>query len=346
MTRPLRIWLDMANSPHPVLFRSLAEELTGRGHDLLVTTRDHGQTRELTLAVWPQAAVIGEESPGSRLSKARNIVGRVAGLRRHVAGAEPDVAVSLNSYAQIVTARLTGIPAVTLMDYEYQPANHLSFRLARRVVVPSAFPLNRLRRYGARSARVVRFDGFKEELYLDREPGPVGAAIRSDGRTRVLFRPPAEGALYHPGANEAFDRLVRDAAARDDVGAIVLPRLAAQRSRYAGIPGATVLDSTVDGIALLRSADVFIGAGGTMSREAALLGVRAYTVFAGRLPAVDEALIRSGRLGDLRSLDGAAVDWSARDRDEVVAAVHARRQRGAHLRAWLADVIEREVRLY
>ena len=51
----MRIWLDMANSPHPVLFRSLAPELERRGHDLLVTTRDHGQTMQLTLEVWPEA---------------------------------------------------------------------------------------------------------------------------------------------------------------------------------------------------------------------------------------------------------------------------------------------------
>lgn len=38
-----------------------------------------------------------------------------------------------------------------------------------------------------------------------------------------------------------------------------------------------------------------------MTREAAVLGTRAYTAFCGPLAAVDQVLIRSGRLGVLRA---------------------------------------------
>ena len=37
---------------------------------------------------------------------------------------------SHNSYAHIVAARSLGIRAVTAMDFEHQPANHVGFRLA------------------------------------------------------------------------------------------------------------------------------------------------------------------------------------------------------------------------
>src|SRR3954468_8404567 len=113
----------MANSPHPMLFRAVARELTDRGHELAVTTRDHGQTRDLTLEAWPDAVVVGSESPGSLAGKAANIGRRVEGLRRWVRPQRVDLAASLNSYAQIVAARLARLPALTLMDYEYQPAN-------------------------------------------------------------------------------------------------------------------------------------------------------------------------------------------------------------------------------
>ena len=48
----------------------------------------------------------------------------------------PDVAFSQGSYAQLFAAQLAGIPSVTMMDYEHQPGNHLSFRPTRRVIVP------------------------------------------------------------------------------------------------------------------------------------------------------------------------------------------------------------------
>lgn len=338
----------MANSPHPVLFRAMADEFERRGWQLLVTTRDHGQTKDLTLARWPDAVVVGVESPGSRARKAAAIAARVAWLRAAVAergGA--DAAASLNSYAQIVAARALRIPAVTLMDYEYQPANHVSFRLATRVVVPSIFPDDRLRAYGARERRVARLDGYKEELYLDREATATargGAAFADDGRTRVVLRPPAEGALYHPGANADFDRLARQTSAREDLDVIVLPRLASQRDRYAALVGVRVPERTIDGLRLLRSADVFVGGGGTMSREAALLGVRAYTMFAGRRPAVDSALIDAGLLHELRALDAGAVDWSPRSSAAAAADEVRRRRRGTALREWFAGVIASSAR--
>jgi uncharacterized protein len=44
-----------------------------------------------------------------------------------------------------------------------------------------------------------------------------------------------------------------------------------------------------------------------MNREAAALGTPVYTTFAGRLGAVDDALIAAGRLRPLASPDGLAV---------------------------------------
>lgn len=335
------IWLDMANSPHPVLFRAVSAELIARGHRLLVTTRDHGQTKELTLQAWPTAYVAGNESPAARGSKARALGARAFALHRYVAGAGVDVAVSLNSYAQIAAARLGGIPTATLMDYEYQVANHLSFRLADRVVVPEVFPSEQLRRFGARDRRIHRFCGFKEEIYIDRPlGGDTLSRFPARDQARAIFRPPAEGSMYHRGANETFDRLVAHAASHENVDVLVLPRLAHQRDRYAALPRVRVADRALDGLTALRLADVFVGGGGTMTREAALLGVRTYTMFRGRRPAVDEALIDDGRMKDLRTVRLGAVDWSPRSRPEVERSDRRLRDRGQLLRSWFADVIE------
>jgi predicted glycosyltransferase len=336
----LRIWLDMANSPHPVLLGPVARGLEARGHELFVTARDHAQTRDLTLSIWPDATVVGGESPGSRGAKARAIFTRVHGLRRVLAPIKVDAAASLGSYAQIVAARSLGIPVMTLMDYEYQPANHLSFRLAQLVVVPSVFPQDRLSRYGASVKRVVKFDGFKEELYLDGvDAAPDPIEIES-GRSLAVFRPPPDGALYHQQGNSPFDLVLRSAIEREDVQVVVLPRMAHQRSRYSEMAGVQVPAHAIDGLALLRSADIFVGAGGTMSREAALLGVRAYTMFAGRLAAVDTELIRRGLLRDLRGEDATSVDWTPRDGHVTKQACQRRHERGCELRGWLTARVE------
>ena len=57
----------------------------------------------------------------------------------------------------------------------------------------------------------------------------------------------------------------------------------------------------MDGRELVAGADVVVSAGGSMNREAAVLGTPAYSVFAGRLAAVDRALVADGRLRLLQS---------------------------------------------
>jgi predicted glycosyltransferase len=299
----MRVWVDLANSPHVPVFEPIVADLEQAGHDILLTVRDHAQTVELASQLRPRLTVIGGESPAGKAAKARSIGARAWELRRYAKEHGADAAISHGSYAQVVAARSAGIPTVTMMDYDHQPANHLSFRLANRVVVPAAFPSVALRRFGADVSRVRRYDGFKEELYLAelRPDRSVLAELGLDPRRVIaVLRPPPAGALYHPRDNTRFDDLLAEALSTDGVQSVVLPRTSDQRRRFERIDGAIVPRRAVDGRSLLALADVTIGAGGTMSRESALLGTPTYTVFAGRLGAVDAELIRDGLMHDLR----------------------------------------------
>jgi hypothetical protein len=112
-----------------------------------------------------------------------------------------------------------------------------------------------------------------------------------------VVRPPPEVTLYHRGAStEVFAAtLARLLDAGPRVQTVVLPRTAEQREALRGGP-AIVPERPVDGPSLVACADLVVSAGGTMNREAAALGVPAYTPFAGRLGAVDRSLIAEGRL--------------------------------------------------
>jgi predicted glycosyltransferase len=111
--------------------------------------------------------------------------------------------------------------------------------------------------------------------------------------------------LYHRHGSPLFDdvlaRLGRDPAAQ----VVVLPRTAEQREAVRGhdLPSVVVPEHAIDAQSLVALSDLVVSAGGTMNREAAALGVPAYTTFAGRLGAVDESLVRDGRLRVLRAAD-------------------------------------------
>jgi hypothetical protein len=295
------VWIDLSNSPHVLLFDPIVEHLRGRGAEVLITARDHAQTVELAQRRWSDVHVVGGQSPGGTLGKMRALASRAAALRKLVRDEGVDAALSHGSYGQLVVARELGLPAVTMMDYEHQPANHLSFRLARRVVVPTSFPSAALDRFGA-GRKSLRYDGYKEDLYLAGFT-PDGSVLErigiDDSRVVVVFRAPPEGALYHRGANTRFDTVLAAALATPNVEAIVLAREEAQRLRYEAV-GARVPREAVDARSLLAAADLVIGGGGTMTREAALLGTPTYTVFSGPLAAVDAALMEAGLLFDGR----------------------------------------------
>ena len=300
----MRVWIDLSNSPHVPLFEPVVARLRAQNADVVLTARDHAQTLELARRAYGLVDVVGGESPRGRMRKGLSVAARARALFEVARRTRPDVALSHGSYAQVLAARAAGVPVVTMMDYEFQPANHLSFRMADRVLVPTVFPEAALRRFGARRRKVVRYEGFKEELYLgffEPDESILSSLGLNPSSVITVMRPPPEGALYHQGGNDRFDGLLEEAAARDDVQVVVLPRVTAQAVTYLGRSDLIVPEQVVDGSSLLAHADLMIGAGGTMNRESALLGTPTYTVFAERLAAVDLELIRLGLLHDLRN---------------------------------------------
>lgn len=307
----MRIWIDLANSPHVPFFRALIPEFISLGHQVEITARDFAQTVELATKAGMMPHVLGGHGGATFRGKAGNLVGRAAALRKWARTRGIDLALSHNSYAQIAAASALGIKSVTLMDYEHQPANHLAFRLASRVIVPRAFPSTELRKYGASTRKVKRYDGLKEDAYLSNfEPdSSFKQTLRKLGIAEqdvlVVARPPAREALYHRFENELFDDLLARLSVGAGVKVILLPRTEAQRTEYQSreLPNVIMPREALDGANLIAAADLVISAGGTMNREAAVLGVPAVSVYAGKWAAVDDELVKDGRLRKIASRD-------------------------------------------
>ncbi len=296
----MRVWIDLSNSPHPLLFAPIARRLEALGHEVGITARDNAQTVELTLERWPEATIIGGDSPSSRIQKARVMGTRVRTLRRWAQSFGADVALSHNSYGQIVAARSLGLRIVTAMDYEGQPANHLAFRLADVILMPEALRGTTVHKQGATGRRARFYAGFKEEIYLgDFEPDPgvlASLGIERNGHALVVARTPPSRAAYHQFGNALFSEVIDTLGRDESVRVVLLPRHPEQRAAIEALrlPSVFMPDRAVDSRSLMYEADLVIGAGGTMTREAALMGIRTYSVFAGEQPAVDRALERQG----------------------------------------------------
>jgi predicted glycosyltransferase len=228
-------------------------------------------------------------------------------LLRFGRGRSFDAALAHGSVDLPPAARVLRIPNTTMFDYEWAVAqHHLICRLADRVLVPDAIPAERLARYGAQPPKLVRYPGLKEEYYLsDFEPDPgVLATLEVDPASILcVVRTAPSYALYLGGSeNPLLPRVLARLSGDERTRIVVLARTEEQRraTRALGLPRVVVPERAVDGRSLVAFADLLVSAGGTMNREAAVLGTPVWSVFEGRLGAVDERLAAEGRLRFLR----------------------------------------------
>jgi predicted glycosyltransferase len=291
----VRVWVDLTNSPHVLVLRPLIEIMRSDGHEVDVTARDFAQTLELCERFGIEHTAIGRHRGGRLAGKVLGLASRSAALTKWARPRRFDVAIGHGSNDVSIAAKLLHVPSATSFDYEWATAQHqINCRLARAVVVPDAIPAERIERYGARG-KIRAYPGLKEEYYLaDFEPDPaVLEELRLDReRPLVVVRTPPEVSLYHRFENPLFRELL-ERLATSDAQTVVLPRTPAQRAELGAF---IVPDQAIDAQSLVAYADLVVSAGGTMNREAVALGTPVFTTFEGKLGAVDESLLREGRL--------------------------------------------------
>ena len=303
----MRVWVDLTNTAHVLVLRPLVEILERDGHEVEITARPLSHTLELLDDWGHEYTALGAYGGVSRVGKARAAAGRVLEMLRFGRRRGFDAAIAHGSTDLPVASRALRMPNATMFDYEWAALQHnVNCRLANRVLVPDAIPAERLRRYGAKPPKLVRYPGLKEEYYMaDFEPDP--AVLEQLGIDRELplavVRTAPSYALYLGGSEtpllpQVLEHVVRNEGAQ----AVVLARTPEQRQavREQGLERVIVPDRAVDGRSLVAYADVLVSAGGTMNREAAVLGTPVWSIFEGRLGAVDEMLAREGRLKFLK----------------------------------------------
>ncbi len=300
----MRIWIDIVNSAHVLFFKPIMDDLKNEGHLIYVTAREYAQTTGLLNEFNVSYTLIGRHAGPHVGKKILDVIGRAYQLRSYAQDKSFDLALTFNSPSLVLASKLLHIRSMVFMDYEFQPLNHLTFRLADRVVTPYVFPEKSLIRHGGLNKN-IKFDGLKEQVYLsDFEPDPYFLQSLGIDNSQVIVaaRPPATMALYHRFENTLFYEVLYYLARQKNTTVIVFPRSEAQRIELKTMEDMKLIipETALDGRNLLYHSDIVISAGGTMNREAAVLGTPAYTLFKGQIGAVDRYLIDSGRIVQIR----------------------------------------------
>ena len=303
----MKVWFDISNSPHINIFKALIRSLE-RSHEVIITTRPLANTVDLLKLHGFEFEVVGRHYGKSKVKKALGYPVRIWQLYEYLKRRRPEVAISHSSFHSPVVARLLGIPSVYMNDNEHTLGNVPSFLCATKVLIPEFMDLSAVRRQGASAHKIIRYPGVKEGLYLWDLRLPHAAA--DGGKPRIHVRPEPATALYYDAEVGFLDRLLN--GLRGAARVTLLPRTPEQVARYRAMGGIEVQEKPLTLEEIAPRCDLFIGAGGTMTREMAVLGVPTISVYQPELLGVDRYLVDNGIMAHDRNLTApAALAWLA-----------------------------------
>lgn len=302
------LWFDFDNSPHVPLFRPVLRELDNRNVDYLVTIREFAQTRELCDLWNIKYHLIDKHGGKYKINKLINLFNRSFKLRNYIKDKNISLAISHGSRTQLVTSRRLKIPSILMLDYEYTE-NKIFNYLSNYLLMPVFIPDERLKSAGFNLSKVIRYNGFKEEIYLSEFVAENSFREKigvSNNDILIVIRPPSLLGNYRTQKSEdLFIEALRYFNECPDCHCCIISRTKEDKNLINDLNlkngNIKFLEKTVDGLQLLNAADIVLSGGGTMNRESALLGTETYSIFKGRKPYLDEYLRDLGLLNFIES---------------------------------------------
>jgi hypothetical protein len=304
-----KIWIDLDNSPHVPFFHPIIKELNRLHYDVFLTARDCSQTCGLADLYEMKYERIGRHYGKNKALKLIGLGFRAMQLARMARKERPALALSHGSRSQQLAASLLRITTFMIYDYEY--AKELPLCGPEWIMVPVLIPDGAVK---GNPKHLLKYPGIKEDVYVPSfRPDPAireGLGISSKDLL-VTIRPPATEAHYHNPESEAlFLTAVNRLGVMDGVRMVILPRNEAQSAyitstwpKWCSSRKIIIPEHVVDGLNLLWHSDLAISGGGTMNREATALGVPVYSIFRGKIGAVDQYLAETGRLTLLENIE-------------------------------------------
>jgi predicted glycosyltransferase len=297
-----RIWIDLDNSPHVPFFLPIIEELQKLDYEIVLTGRDCFQVKELVDLLKLDCKMIGHHSGKLRIRKLIGLCTRAAHMGPYVLSQHPALALSHGSRSQLMLASMLGIPTLLISDYEH--ATGWAFVRPTWFMHPDVIGDSQ---WDLDPKKILNYPGIKEDVYVPRfkpDPSILNELGIKETDLVVTLRPAADEAHYHnPESERLFISVIKRLQARANTKMILLPRNGKQEAviRQAWpelfASGKLVVPPrVVDGLNLIWYSDLVVSGGGTMNREAAALGVPVYSIFRGKIGAVDRFLAQNNQL--------------------------------------------------
>lgn len=285
----MKIFIDILTPKQCMLFTRLAERLTKRGHQIFQTTREYREVLQLLHLKGIHVKVVGKHGGGRLLDKLEANAKRTLQLAKLMKESKPDVAVSFSSPEAARVAFGLGIPHICINDSPHAEAvARLTIPLSERLLTPKMIPKEAWTKFGISADKIVQYNALDAWAWLkDFKPNErILTELRLDEtRLIITFRTEETFASYLlqkaqkiPIVVSTIRELLQTSR---DTQIVVLPRYEKQVSVLKSIfhENVVICHTTIDAPSLLSFTSIFVGAGGTMTSEAVLLGVPTFSCY-------------------------------------------------------------------
>lgn len=287
----MKIWFDLSNSPHINLFAAMIRDLMHE-HEIIITCRPLANTIDLLNLHNFKYTLVGMHYGGKLSSKLFGYPVRVWQLYKFLKSQKPDIAISQSSFHSPVTSWFLRIPSIYMNDNEHAIGNIPSFIFASRILIPEFLDRKKAHKQYARDKKIIQYPGVKEGIYLWNSQ----IVYKKLAEKEIYVRPEPWIAQYYKGAVNFLDDMLIYLKNKSKV--VILPRGKDQSIHYEQekFQGIEVLKKPLSLEEIASRCRLFIGAGGTMTREMAVLGIPTISVYQDKLLDVDQYLIEKGMM--------------------------------------------------
>lgn len=301
-----RVWLDILTPKQVMFLGELSRRIEAKGHNVLRTTRRYREVNQLLELKGVEALVVGKHGGPTLEGKLEASSRRILELGKLIAKYRPDVAVSFSSPEAARVAFGLGIPHFCISDSPHAEAvMRLSIPVSKYLFTPKIIPLKVWYRFGATPDMILQYNALDPVVWV-RAFQPDAKVLDqlklTKGKPIIVLRVEEMFAAYLLGRvsdrESVITPIVRTLLENvgNTVQIVVIPRYGIQARAIKNVFGAQAIipETVIDGPSLLSFASVFVGAGGTMTAEAALLGVPTISCYPAELTYVDKYLLKEG----------------------------------------------------
>lgn len=287
------LWFDIDNTPHVNFFKPLVNRLSSK-YNTVFSVKDFAETESLfKMHIGKEYYLVGNYKGGNKIAKVIGAAERTFQLLRVIP--KFDIKISIGGDSANLCAKIKRKKTITFDDNEKAPNWRYSW-LSDFAFWPACVNHTTLIKQGFKEHKLYRYNGFKENIYIA-DYNPDGNFLESlPFRDYVVVRAENSKANYVNNRSSIVPRLLR-LLVNKGYNIVYLPRYSDDIKHVDGVPGIFVPKSPLNGLDLCYYATAVLSGAGTLTREAACLGVPSVSFYAGsELLDVDKEMIKNGDL--------------------------------------------------